>query len=990
MNQPFTQVLWALAKIVIVTLMFSGVTYSKSYASDNGPGVSIGNLPSLQFGPTNRLYPVTQAAVLPPGSWQAVIPISGNMQARHESAFVESGGKFYLLGGRGVRPVQMYDPAAKVWTTKINNVPLELNHIQAIAYNGLIYIINAFTGTYPHETPVPNIYIYNPVNNNWSVGPTIPVGRRRGSSGVVVYNNKFYIFCGITDGHWSGWVPWTDEYDPNTNTWTTLPNAPRARDHAQAALVGNKVYLAGGRRSSGISNQVFDITVPEVDVYDLVNKTWSTLPNNIPTQRAGVSVAVLGEEVVVIGGESMAQGTAHAEAEALNVNTKTWHSLTKLLQGRHGTQPIVYTNKIFIAAGSAKRGGGPELNTMEVYQAGSAVNQAPVVSNAIPNQTAKVGTPFNFTFAANTFSDPDGNPLTYSASLSTGAALPTWLTFTAGTRTFSSAAPSNSISPLSIKVTASDSKLQANTTFSLTINPAANRAPVVANIIPNQTATVGTLFNFTFAANTFSDPDGNPLTYSASLSTGAALPTWLTFTAGTRTFSSAAPSNSISPLSIKVTASDGQLPANTTFSLSINPAANRAPVVSNTIPNQSATVGIAYSFTFAANTFSDPDGNPLTYSASLSTGAALPTWLTFTAGTRTFSSASPSNSTSPLSIKVTASDSKLQVSTTFSLTVNPANRAPVVANVIPNQSATVGVAYNFTFAANTFSDPDGNPLTYSASLSTGALPTWLSFNASTRTFSSAAPSNSTSPLSIKVTANDSKLQTSTTFSLTVNPATTGQQVVNFTLINADTDLELQTLPNGAILNLTTLPTKNLNIRANTSPDKVGSVVFNLSGKQIRNFTEGKAPYALFGDLSGNYHVWMPAVGSYTLKATPFSAGSGGGTAGTALTINFTVINQAGARMEIIDFSPISPSVSAYPNPITDGRFKIPLSEEFEGEVSYVLVYPSGVLLARGTLTLTEPTSVLALDFSQQMRTAGVYYLRLEGKKLKGFLKLQRQ
>jgi hypothetical protein len=170
---------------------------------------------------------------------------------------------------------------------------------------------------------------------------------------------------------------------------------------------------------------------------------------------------------------------------------------------------------------------------------------------------------------------------------------------------------------------------------------------------------------------------------------------------------------------------------------------------------------------------------------------------------------------------------------------------------------------------------------------------------------------------------------------------------------------------------------------------VGSVVFNLSGKQVRNFTEGGAPYALFGDNNGNYKAWVPAIGCYTLKGTPFTVGGGGGTPGTAFTISFSVINQA-ARLAVEEAEVVGMTLLAYPNPSFDGQFKVVLSEEVVGKVPYVLIYQNGVMLTRGEIMLTEPSSVLSFDLSGTMRPAGVYYLRLEGKRLKGILKVQRQ
>jgi hypothetical protein len=151
---------------------------------------------------------------------------------------------------------------------------------------------------------------------------------------------------------------------------------------------------------------------------------------------------------------------------------------------------------------------------------------------------------------------------------------------------------------------------------------------------------------------------------------------------------------------------------------------------------------------------------------------------------------------------------------------------------------------------------------------------------------------------LQLTANDSELSAFDQVTVTVNPAGASPEVVSFTLINADTDLPIpgfDPLPSGATLNLATLPTRNLNIRANLSAS-VGSVVFTLDGSPFR--TENTAPYALAGDTGGDYFAWTPVVGGHTLTATPFSNGGGGGTPGVALTISFTVTDApAGAASE---------------------------------------------------------------------------------------------
>jgi hypothetical protein len=107
-------------------------------------------------------------------------------------------------------------------------------------------------------------------------------------------------------------------------------------------------------------------------------------------------------------------------------------------------------------------------------------------------------------------------------------------------------------------------------------------------------------------------------------------------------------------------------------------------------------------------------------------------------------------------------------------------------------------------------------------------------------------------------------------------------VVSFTLINADTDQPIGPLADGATLDLAKLPTRNLNVRADTKPAAVGSVRFALDG---RTKTEATAPYALAGDRDGDYAAWTPSPGAHTLTATPFSVD---GAQGKALTVRFRV------------------------------------------------------------------------------------------------------
>lgn len=106
---------------------------------------------------------------------------------------------------------------------------------------------------------------------------------------------------------------------------------------------------------------------------------------------------------------------------------------------------------------------------------------------------------------------------------------------------------------------------------------------------------------------------------------------------------------------------------------------------------------------------------------------------------------------------------------TFSLNVIPQNDIPVVVNLLGDRSTVVTQPFNFTVPATTFDDPDGDPLSLSASLANGApLPSWLSFDPATGTFSGTPAKNDIGSLCLVVTADDGQGgQASDRFSLNV-------------------------------------------------------------------------------------------------------------------------------------------------------------------------------------------------------------------------------
>ncbi len=297
--------------------------------------------------------------------------------------------------------------------------------------------------------------------------------------------------------------------------------------------------------------------------------------------------------------------------------------------------------------------GALSSNTATVTITVAAVNDAPTAANA----TGSTNEDGALTSTLPAATDVDGNSVTYAKATnpSNGTATVT----PSGSYTYTPTANYNG--PDSFTYTVSDGQGGSNTyAVSLTV-AAVDDAPVAA---------AGTLSVIEDTAGTdtlvATDVDSTTLTYSV-----VTQPAKGTVTLGENaayTYTPAKDANGADSFTFR--ASDGALSSNTAkVTITVAPV-NDAPVVALPLPDQNSLAGSAFAYTFPGNAFTDVDSAVLTYSASLSTGATLPAWLSFNPATRTFSGDPGTTNVGSIDVRVTASDGSLSASDVFSIAVS--------------------------------------------------------------------------------------------------------------------------------------------------------------------------------------------------------------------------------------------------------------------------------------------------------------------------------
>jgi VCBS repeat-containing protein len=216
------------------------------------------------------------------------------------------------------------------------------------------------------------------------------------------------------------------------------------------------------------------------------------------------------------------------------------------------------------------------------------------------------------------------------------------------------------------------------------------------------------------------------------------------------------------------------------------------------------------------------------------------------------------------------------VSVTFKL-LNP-NNAPT-STAIGNQTATEDQAFTLS-VANRFTDANlpTDVLTFTATRSDGtALPTWLTFNAATQTFTGTPTNSDVGVLNIRVTAADSQN--------TATSASSTSQTFQLTVVNVNDAPTVSTIPNQTAPEQSNF---NLNVSNFFSDSDVGDV---LTFAAQRTGAVTTLPAWLSFNTNSGVFSGIPDdtdVGVSTIQVT--ATDSGGLSVSTTFTLTVTNVN----------------------------------------------------------------------------------------------------
>jgi len=287
--------------------------------------------------------------------------------ARQEIYPIVLNDKIYVAGGiLSAAPgftdlFEAYDAQADRWT-RLAPLPEGRHHIALAAAGGKIYGIGGFSGAIPDWLAHASVFVYDPQADRWSNGPALPQARAEGvvaTSGGKIYFIGGRIPTSPAAKHISEHADTkrAEVLDPRAGRWSRIADAPSARNSAAGAVIGDKIYVVGGRQMvAQPDGRSRPVNVATLEVYDPATDRWETRAP-MPLAQGGLAAAAHDGKLYVFGGEQFVpQARVFAEAWVYDPASDRWSALPAMPTPRHGHGAAVVGNRIFLMGGGEKVG----------------------------------------------------------------------------------------------------------------------------------------------------------------------------------------------------------------------------------------------------------------------------------------------------------------------------------------------------------------------------------------------------------------------------------------------------------------------------------------------------------------------------------------------------------------------------------------------------------------------------------------------------------
>jgi hypothetical protein len=224
------------------------------------------------------------------------------------------------------------------WAT-LTPLPAPRQEVAVAAWRGQVWVIGGFSRD---AEPTPTVESFDPVHNVWETRAALPVALHHAAAAVV--NDRLFVAGGFGGGR----VRWTAletvwEFVPAANAWQPRAPMPTPRGALALAVLGGRLHTLGGS-ADGVTGAH--------EIYDVAANRW-TAANPMPTARDHLAAVGFQGRVWALGGRASFMGEQYGNVEIYDPVTDSWRTAPPLPAARGGLAAAVIDDRIFVFGGEA-------------------------------------------------------------------------------------------------------------------------------------------------------------------------------------------------------------------------------------------------------------------------------------------------------------------------------------------------------------------------------------------------------------------------------------------------------------------------------------------------------------------------------------------------------------------------------------------------------------------------------------------------------------
>lgn len=218
---------------------------------------------------------------------------------RYFSAVADGNNHIFLIGGISRTGIQSkFENRVEIFNTETRTIskaaplpyPTRIN--TAVRVDDKIYVMGGSHRDWETKEMKRTslMSVYDITADTWSLAPPMPTGK---ATSAVVYEGKIYVAGGYTGDEK---LDVFEQFDPNTNTWTSLPALPMALSAHTTTLWRNYLLSFG-------DYDALDV----VWAYNFITKQWRQIELPVMGVRHSKAVTVK-DNVYLVGGTQGSKG----------------------------------------------------------------------------------------------------------------------------------------------------------------------------------------------------------------------------------------------------------------------------------------------------------------------------------------------------------------------------------------------------------------------------------------------------------------------------------------------------------------------------------------------------------------------------------------------------------------------------------------------------------------------------------------------------------